>query len=441
MKKLLYLFFISLITPMLFAGGEEEKKASDRTMQEPVVLEYWMWDPNFAQQEQAMIDRYEASHPNVRIRLTALDPKSYWTKLATMAAANKMPDVFNMHPNSVEDFVDQNALLDLTDRIKNEFTPKEYFWSVMDSSFNVGGKYYSVPFAWVGSLIYYNKDLFDKYGVAYPSKGWDWNEFLDKAKALTMDLTGDGRTDQWGYAVFSRYAVYDGWILQNNGDYLNRKKRTWDPDQNAKEAIQFIYDLANKYKVSPHPKSYDLDKKKIKVLFQQETAAMISEGSWNIKFMREDLKADFDWNIAYFPRGPHWKKDTMHAWADGIAISATSKNPKAAWNFIKYILQRPADDYYPGKVPFYKKEAFSVAWDDFKSKGLPPEQKTIILSYGENARHFYTKYWKFWRGYASAEGAGLSEFIDASLNGDISLARFYKDANKEINKILNKAYR
>ncbi len=439
MKKLLLLLVFIVAAGMLFAAGGKEAKAP--AADEPIVLEYWMWDPNFAEQEQAMIDEYEKLHPNVTVNLTALDPKSYWTKLAAMAASKQMPDVFNMHPNSVEDFVDQGALLDLTEMVKNDFKKDDYFWSVMESSFAVNDKYYAVPFAWVGSLMYYNKDMFDKYGVAYPSEGWDWDEFLEKAQALTQDTDGDGKTDQWGGLVFSRYAAYDGWILQNDGDYLNREKLTWEPDANAKETIEFLYDLANKYKVIPHPKDYDLDKKKNKLMFQQEQAAMITEGSWNIKFMREDMEAEFDWDVAYFPRGPHWKEDTMHAWADGITIPATSKNPEAAWDFIKYVLQRPAADYYPGKVPFYKAEAYSDEWDIFKSTGKPPEHKPIILSYGENAKHFYTKYWKFWRGYASAEGSGLSEYIDASLSGDMTLDEFYTEADKQMNKMLDKAYR
>jgi multiple sugar transport system substrate-binding protein len=274
-----------------------------------------------------------------------------------------------------------------------------------------------------------------------PKNDWTWDDFLAKAKKLSKDTNGDGTNDIYGYATFSRYAVYDGWILQNDGDYLDRAKKTWAPNQNAKDAIKFIYDLRHVHKVIPRPKDYDLDKKKIKLVFSQSKVAMISEGSWNIKFMREDMKADFDWDIAYFPRGPKWKENTMHAWADGISIPTGAKYPEEAWDFIKYVLQRPAADYYPGKVPFYMKEAHSDAWDVFKSKGLPPEHKSIILEYGKNAKHFYTKFWKFWRGYASAEGAGMSEHIDASLNGDITLDQFYQKTDKEINRMLDKAYR
>nr|WP_129408173.1 extracellular solute-binding protein [Marinitoga lauensis] len=132
----------------------------------------------------------------------------------------------------------------------------------------------------------------------------------------------------------------------------------------------------------------------------------------------------------------------MHAWADGLAISANTKHPKEAWEFIKFLInERKAAEYYPGKVPFYKGEANSYEWNEYASAGKLPVHKPIILDYGENAKHFFTKYWKFWRGYASAEGSGLSALIDDLLNEKIDLNTFYERADKEINRMLKKAYR
>jgi len=410
-----------------------------------VTLQYWFWDANFEQQELEMIEKFEKTHPDIKVELTALSSDAYWTKLAAMAAAKQMPDVMAMHPNTVEDLADQGALLDLSDFVDNSFKKYgdySYFLSVLDSSFKIKDKYYGVPFAWVGSVMYYNKDLFDKYGVEYPTDGWTWDEFLEKAQALTKDTDGDGKTDLWGYSVFSRYAVFDGWILQNDGDYINRETMRWEPDQNARETISFINDLVNEYHVAPRPKDYDLDSKKIKILFSNEQTAMISEGCWNIKFMREDIPANFNWDIAYIPRGPQWKEDVMHAWADGLAIAKNSKHPEEAWEFIEFIVnERLAKDYYPGKVPFAKKEAYSADWKEFETFGKLPEHKTLILDYGQNAKHFYTKYWKFWRGYASAEGSGLSAHIDGMLNGDLTIEQFYQRADREINRMLKKAYK
>lgn len=406
------------------------------------VLQYWMWDPEIKTMEQEMISKFEAAHPGVKVELTAISPKEYWTKLAAMAAAGKMPDVINMHPNSVEDFVSQKALLDLSAFIKRDFKPEDYFWSVLDSSFNLDGKYYGIPFAWVGTVLFYNKKLFDDAGLSYPKWGWTWDEFLKDAKALTKDKDGDGRIDTWGYMIFGRYAVADGWILQNDGEYLDRKNHRFVPNSNAVEAVQFLSDLVHVHKVAPKPKNYDLNKKKIKILFSKGQAAMITEGTWKIEYMRNINPIDDPWDLVPLPRGPHWKKDVMHAWADGMAISAQSKFPDKAWEFIKYMVnERPADLYYAGKVPFYKKEAFSHNWDDWKSKQLHPEHKTDILKFGENAAHFYTIFWKQWRGYGSAEESGVNALYDELFNGKITVDEFLKKSDRSVNRMLRRGYK
>jgi multiple sugar transport system substrate-binding protein len=46
--------------------------------------------------------------------------------------------------------------------------------------------------------LYYNKDLFDEYGVGSPDGTWDHDDYLDVMKRLTRDRDGGGRTDLQG---------------------------------------------------------------------------------------------------------------------------------------------------------------------------------------------------------------------------------------------------
>jgi multiple sugar transport system substrate-binding protein len=242
--------------------------------------------------------------------------------------------------------------------------------------------------------------------------------------------------------IFGRYAVHDGWILQNDGEYLDRENMRFAPNGNAIETIKFLNDLVHVHKVAPQPKNYDLDAKKIKIEFSNRHSAMVSEGSWNIEFFRNITPVEDEWDLVPLPRGPHWKEDIMHAWGDGMSIPASAKYPEEAWEFIKFLVnERPADLYYAGKVPFYKKEALSDAWDDWKSKDMAPEHKTDILKYGEKAQHFYTKFWPQWRGYGSAEESGLNALLDELYNGKIDMDQFLDRADKIINRILKRAYR
>ncbi|MCP4396817.1 MAG: sugar ABC transporter substrate-binding protein [bacterium] len=409
---------------------------------EDVVLQYWMWDPEIKDMEREFLNKFEESHPGIKIELTAIAPKEYWTKLAAMAAAGKIPDVVNMHPNSVEDFVAQNALVDLTPYIEKDFKKEDYAWSVMESSFDVDGKYYGVPFAWVGTVVFYNKTMFDEAGLEYPQEGWTWDDFLEDAKALTKDTDGDGTIDTWGYVIFGRYAVADGWFLQNDGELLDRENHKFAPNENAIETLQFLADLIHVHKVAPLPKSMDLDKKKMKIVFANSQVGIVTGGSWNIEHYRNVSPVKDEWDLAQVPRGPHWKEDVMHAWADGMAISAASEHPAEAWEFIKYMVNdRPAEQYYAGKIPFYNGQSQSEAFDDWKSRNLQPEHKIDLVKFGQNAQHFYTKFWKQWRGYGSAERSGMSDKLNDLFNGDISVDEFVSQTAKLTNRILKRGYR
>ncbi|MBD2862214.1 ABC transporter substrate-binding protein [Paenibacillus oceani] len=52
-----------------------------------------------------------------------------------------------------------------------------------------GGQYLSgVPFTRHFNVLYYNKDLFDKFGVAYPKDGMTWQETIELARKLTRTI-------------------------------------------------------------------------------------------------------------------------------------------------------------------------------------------------------------------------------------------------------------
>jgi multiple sugar transport system substrate-binding protein len=415
---------------------------SSAALAEDVVLKYWMWDPNIQEMEQAMVDKFEETHPGIKVELTAIANPDYWTKMAAMAAAKQMPDVFAMSSGYAEEFALQGSLVDLTPFAERDFTKDDYFWGIMDKSFDVEGKIYAIPFAWVGSVLFYNKTLFDEAGLAYPDWGWTWDDFVNAAKALTKDTDGDGNTDVWGTIISGRYAVHDGWLFQNDADYLDPTQRQFQKTDALVETITFLSDLVHTYKVAPNPKQYDLvgSGAKLRVLFGNSQVGMVPEGSWRVDYFRNADPMEDEWDIAPIPRGPSWKEDTMYAWGDGLAVSADTKYPEQAWEFIKFLVdERPADQYFAGKVPFSKKEAESEAWKD---TGLPPEHKAVILEFGKNPdNNVTTKFWSQWRGYGSAEESGINALLEDLYNGNIDVEEFFERAEKVTNRVLKRAYK
>ena len=74
----------------------------------------------------------------------------------------------------------------------------EFYKPIFDVTNGIANQdhYYAVPFALVNTVLYFNKDMFDAAGIAYPTDDWTWEEFREAAKKLTIDKNGDGTPDQ-----------------------------------------------------------------------------------------------------------------------------------------------------------------------------------------------------------------------------------------------------
>ncbi|MDF2661273.1 MAG: extracellular solute-binding protein family 1, partial [Paenibacillus sp.] len=67
------------------------------------------------------------------------------------------------------------------------------------------GKILALPIFTDSMVTYYNKDLFDKFGVQYPSNGMTWDSFNEMAKKLSR-MEGD--TQYFGYLPMMQYLFY-----------------------------------------------------------------------------------------------------------------------------------------------------------------------------------------------------------------------------------------
>ncbi len=73
-------------------------------------------------------------------------------------------------------------------------------------------------------VVYYNKKLFNQAKVPLPKKGWTWSQMVDKAKKLTKDLDGDGKTDQYGLGVEASIIRLAPLVWSNGGEIVNSQK-------------------------------------------------------------------------------------------------------------------------------------------------------------------------------------------------------------------------
>ncbi len=380
-----------------------------------VTLSYMMWDPSQLEIEQATIAAFEEANPGVTVEVQAMPPSDYWPKLSALAAAGDLPDVFAMSSGFVDGWAAAGNLADLGPL--TEGTDLSVYYEGAMAPGTVGGAMVAFPQNWVAPVLYYNRDMFDAAGIAYPSADWTWDDFRDAAAALTLDNDNDGTVDQWGYWVYGRYAHVDTWVFRNGGRYLNEDGNRLALNDAAVNALGFLASLVLEDKVAPMPQ--EMEGIRQQDVFPLGMAAMWVDGSWNIANVRSVADPEMNWGIAQVPMGPDATEETAaaYAWADMMAIAANSEHQDMAWKFIQHMVGegRSASDFLGGKVPAFRAIAESEAWLERDQK---PDNKELILEIGaQNVYTGFSKNWSAWRGYAAEGTGGMNGELDEVFNG------------------------
>ena len=172
-----------------------------------------------------------------------------------------------------------------------------------------------------------NKDLFDKKGVPYPDENTTFQDFLNLAQKLT-----DKEKGIFGISFEEEPLFYLPYLMSEGGGILSD-----DGDENildtdaSRRGIKFYAVLRKKYNAAP--KQNESASATMAQMFLQGKIAMHLSGRWLVPKYRE--AAEFDWDIAPFPKGSAGSIVPLDA--SGWAISADSKHKEESKRLIKYL--------------------------------------------------------------------------------------------------------
>jgi multiple sugar transport system substrate-binding protein len=247
---------------------------------------------DWADLEEMPLDRqaiaaFEHLHPNIRIVYEPNPGRQYEEKILTGLAANEPPDVFLLDSKLIPTFTNKKVLLDLAPFLqKLRIDTSQWFPGVLNIARH-GPGLFAFPKGFTPLMVFYNKELFDKTGIPYPGGSWTWNDYLDIAKRLTLDLNGDGRRDQYGTAFTNYFFYWIPWVWTGGGDVVSPdgSRATGYLNSPATEsALQFLVDLRIKYRVAPDVGSWVQAERTgmNNQLFANGKIAMIIDGHWRI---------------------------------------------------------------------------------------------------------------------------------------------------------------
>ena len=208
------------------AAGTETAADAAATDGEAVTLKWAIWDQETTPYWNALKEAYEAANPNVTIEMVDLGSTDYMTVLATeLSGSGSDFDVVTIKDvPGYATLVQKNTLESLDDYITDAGINLADFNGITDQV-TVDGSLYELPFRSDYWLIYYNKDVFDAAGIAYPSNDMTMEDYDALARQLTDTTYGSQvygcHYHTWRSAV-ELFGILDGKhsILDGNYDWM-----------------------------------------------------------------------------------------------------------------------------------------------------------------------------------------------------------------------------
>jgi multiple sugar transport system substrate-binding protein len=323
-KKVLLVLMVQLfcLSMMAFANGSAEKTAPTKE------ISLWYWDQNADETYRQMVTEFEKLNPGIKVKLSVIPWSDYWTKLSTALPSGTGPDVFWLNQPNAVNYLPTNYIMNLEDDAANIHF--ENFSSKFSDPYSYNGNRYGVPIFYDNIVLFYNKALFDKAGVSYPTKDWTWTEYVAAAKKLTIK---DGKkTLQYGTIVDSdMQAGVSNFIYQNGGKIFSEDgTKLVINNAEAREAVQSQLDLIYKYGVAPTIQElYEITKAN---MFQGSQVAMIPDISANLKQFSEV----FGENVQVAPLPSNKQKASIYHNLAYVA-SAKTKYPAEVKKLLEYL--------------------------------------------------------------------------------------------------------
>jgi len=344
MKKKVGLLVLSAVWAATAAGcsdgGGEERKPFGKEEQATLRVMYW--------DEKSFYDDYgtlfQNRYPNVEFEVIGLpsrtDPTIPVTKLYEAHIESNRPDVMML--SSGFGWMARKGMLTELDPLieKDKFDLDDYHPAVVSMLRQEGdGKLYGLSPGFNSHGLFYNLDLFKRYGIEPPRDSMTWGEVFELAKRFPSDGAGDDRI--YGFAIdgFSTplnqflfsMSGHNRKMLDADGIALRLDTESWK--RTFEELVAFMRSGAV-YQPTEEERALRVRPKE-REKFLNGKAAM----TYDLDYLIPRLTgSSFDWGVATAPADPlNRTQSGAYELGQVFVIPKQTRNERAAWEFVKYV--------------------------------------------------------------------------------------------------------
>lgn len=415
-RKIVALMLFSLMSISLMACSKTTKTEESTTTQsetpattdkpaetdtasgEKVEITYAAWGGEAEINNlEATAATFNASQDRIEVKIMPIPWETYMEKLSAMATAGELPDTGLVNEAGAIKWAEEGMLYDIGEMYDaNEAQPLDAV------AFTYQGKKVAYSVAFETMMMFYNKDMFDAAGVDYPptdaDKAWNWDEFVEVAKKLTLDKNGKTPNDsgfdkdnivQYGAMIENLTWQLETWCLSNGSGFYNEDgSEVIIDDPAAIDALQKIADLYLVHHVAPL--STGLTDDGVPRSLVAGTVAMTTNGAWNIgTCLAEARDEGLNYSIGILPYME--KKVTINTGGPNVVFSQT-KHPEEAMEWIKwYSREENSWDaliatgiWMPILDSYYTDETMTRKWLENPAYPEYEDAKAVLVDYAMN---------------------------------------------------------
>ena len=411
------------------AAPAADAGAGDAAAAGPVTLTWALWgSPEEVASHQRVADAFMAEHPEIQIEIWNQPWDDYFTKIQALWASGDtkvIPDIAFLWPTPR--YAAEGVLENLDPYIEESGYNLDDYWPGLLESAKFEGSVYGFPRDIESNIIYYNRDMFDAAGVAYPSDDWTWDDFLAAAEKLVQK---DANGNTTVYALAAEGGKSTKFINQTGGgyldDYVNPSKCILT-DPALIEGIQFFSDLINNG-LAMRPADLNQAGGDAAV-FTSGQAAMILQNSSRVSTFNQ---AGINYDIAPAPipaDGKRWNAAGGAAWV----MSSGSDTKDAAWTFLEWLQSADGGQLVytqAGEIfPALQSVANSPA---FMTDAPPANKQAFIIEAGASGVGGFG-YFPEW---GEIDGSILGPGMDRVWAGEVSAAEGAADTCAQMDAFL-----
>ncbi|MDF2717070.1 MAG: hypothetical protein K0R28_3995 [Paenibacillus sp.] len=402
------------------SGAKETGDVKPKASKEPAELVFYDgsgdWQPE--QFDKDIAAPIKAKFPHITPKFV---PYTNENKVQEMITAGETPDIVFVSTGLVYDRVMKYELqYDLTPLIKQQgYDLGKIEPAAVDMMKQLGGgQIYGLPAFMAPSPLYYNKDIFDKFGVPYPQGEITWDELYDLAKRLTRK---DGDQQYYGLMLSPAHLAVRNQLSLSLVDPATETASFGDTKWKS-----FYENFLRFYQIPGYvmdASSADTTNQRNKFIKDKSVAMWLPVSTLHTS---SDLQG-MNWDMAAFPSFKELPGVGPQPYPVSFYLTKTSKFKDQAFEAIAFL----ASEEY--QLPAVKKGIFHTAL----------KSETLRNAFGQEADMYKGKNTKAMLPQKYAPGAPLTRFNNIARDrlyvAYLEVARGLKDLNTALREAGEKA--